>query len=658
MTTGEPAAGARPVPDGRDGALGRPVAVLAAAAGAVYLSWRVTATRADASAWLFWPALTVEVALWFRFVLATWSLWRIRPPATPNPAMGTAEPADPHTDVLITTLNDPVGWLRRTLVGCASLRHVGTVWVLDDGHRPEVAELAAAFGARYHARSEPIDARAGNVNLGLVLAGSSHVLVLRPGDVPMPDAIDHLAPLLDADPSAAVALGGYRSWNRSAIGAEDGTGDDELELRVRRACHDGRSALAWEPGPALVRRVAMLEVDGLQPGTLAPDLHAGIRLQQLGWRVRSCPVTLFEVAGPVNLAATLIARERSSSGHLGLLATRSNPFLARNLPWRVRLAHLEDVAVILGAPMLPLVALLVAAVLVTGWSAIDADPATLVLAAAPWALLAAAARRLLTRGRSRIGDGWRRAVRRSGPDLAAVRRALTGRAGRPRYLPRTGLDTGGAAAVLRMTVPSVSLLLVMGAAIARMTDSAFDLGLLPSLPGAAAFPAVVVGVLGGTSTAQVLGFVARHRQLRADVRLPQTVEASIDGHPAVAVDLTPAGAGLRTTASVGAGDTARITIAVPDVSGVLHRIALPAEVRHDLEGPGGRVVGVRFLPGPAEAEDRLLAYCAVVHPYRSLRGTGASPVDPRSGPRRPEPDPGGPDDAGGPVSGLIAAYEA
>ncbi|MCU0272348.1 MAG: PilZ domain-containing protein [Acidimicrobiales bacterium] len=656
MTTGEPEPRERPVLDGRRGTVGRPVAVLATVAGALYLAWRVTATRTDAAPWLFWPALLVEVALWFRFVLGAWSFWRVRPAGTPNPATGSARSTAPQVDVLITTLNDPVSWLRRTLVACASLRHVGTVWVLDDGRRPEVAELAAAFGARHHARSEPLDARAGNVNLGLVLAGTPHVLLLQPGDVPMPDAIDHLAPLLDGDPSAAVALGAHRSWIRTAVGAEDGTGDDELELRVRRACHDGRGALAWEPGPALVRREALLEVDGLQPGTLAPDLHAGIRLQQLGWRIRSCPVTLFEVAGPVNLAATLIARERSSSGRLGVLATRSNPFLTRNLPWRARLAHLEDVAVILGAPILPVVALLVAGVLVTGRSAVDADPAALVLAAAPWALLAAVTRRLLTRGRSGVGDGWRRAVRRSGPDLAAVTRALTGRVGRPRYLPRTGLDSGGAEAVLRMTVPSVSLLVMMGAAIVRMTDSAFDLGILPSLPGAAALPAIAVGALAGATIAQVLGFVARHRQLRADVRLPQAVDASIDGHPALAVDLTPAGAGLRTTATVEPGDTARVTLAIPDVAGVLHRIALPAEVRNDVEGPDGRVVGVRFLPGPADAEDLLLAYCAVVHPYREVRGSGALPVDPRIGPSRAGDESDRP--AAGSASGLIAASEA
>jgi hypothetical protein len=410
------------------------------------------------------------------------------------------------------------------------------------------------------------------------------------------------------------------------VWSNDGSDDDELELRVRRACLDHRRALGWEPGPALVRRDALLTVDGLQPGTLAPDLHAGIRLQQLSWHVRSCPVTVFETPGRVNLAATLVARERQSSGRLGLLATSENPLVARGLPWRVRIAFLEELSSVVAGLALPVLAIVVALVLLTGRPPLAADPVDHLVRVLPWALTAGIAHHLLARGWSRFPAGWLRAVRRTGPDLAAMGRACTGRAGVPRYLPRSGADTGGARALLTMLVPAVSLLAMMGAAIVRLADTAFDLALLPSLPGSVAAPVAVVAGAAGLAVGQVLGLVARHRQQRDTSRRSQDIEAALDGAAAVAVDLTPTGAGLRTAAAAAVGESTRITLRLPDASGAIHRVTLPAEVRHRQEAPGGTLVGVRFLPGPAEDEDRLLEYCAVVHPYRELRGVDAPPV--------------------------------
>jgi cellulose synthase (UDP-forming) len=72
------------------------------------------------------------------------------------------------TDVLIATYNEPKGVLERTIIGAMDIDHPDLrVWVLDDGARDWVREMAEALGALYLCRVNGKHAKAGNVNNGL-----------------------------------------------------------------------------------------------------------------------------------------------------------------------------------------------------------------------------------------------------------------------------------------------------------------------------------------------------------------------------------------------------------------------------------------------------------------------------------------------------------
>ncbi len=71
-------------------------------------------------------------------------------------------------DAFIATYNESADILERTIVGAKGIDHQDLrVWVLDDGARPWVKELATELGALYVQRIKGKHAKAGNVNNGL-----------------------------------------------------------------------------------------------------------------------------------------------------------------------------------------------------------------------------------------------------------------------------------------------------------------------------------------------------------------------------------------------------------------------------------------------------------------------------------------------------------
>ena len=107
-----------------------------------YIVWRVGWSWHGASRWLWGMLLVAEAyGLWG---LADPDLVLVAAAAAVRPA---ATPVTGSTSY-VCTYDEPEAVLRATLAGCAALTYPHTTWLLDDGRRPEIAELAAHWGAR------------------------------------------------------------------------------------------------------------------------------------------------------------------------------------------------------------------------------------------------------------------------------------------------------------------------------------------------------------------------------------------------------------------------------------------------------------------------------------------------------------------------------
>ncbi|MEL7084311.1 MAG: glycosyltransferase, partial [Cyanobacteria bacterium J06597_1] len=91
----------------------------------------------------------------------------------------------PSVDVLIPTYNEPATILRRTVIGCQAMDYPNKqVYLLDDGKRPEIRQLAQQLGCHYIARPSNIHAKAGNINYALAKTGGELISIFDADFVP------------------------------------------------------------------------------------------------------------------------------------------------------------------------------------------------------------------------------------------------------------------------------------------------------------------------------------------------------------------------------------------------------------------------------------------------------------------------------------------
>lgn len=266
----------------------RVCALVALAVSVGYLAWRAT-TIPGADLWIAVPLYVLELSAVVSLGLFTVSLWDLD-------ALVRAAPVD-ETDlrvaVLIPTYNEPREVLLPTIAAAVALAPAHETWVLDDGDRPWVAQLAATLGADYLAREDRAHAKAGNLNHALEHLDVDVVAVLDADHVAQPDLLRHTLGYFD-DPYVALVqtpqdfynTGSFEHERRGLLRSTARPLYNEQAL-FYRAIEPGKNrwhAAFWCGTNALVRVEALRDVEGVATDSITEDIETTIRLHRRGWR--------------------------------------------------------------------------------------------------------------------------------------------------------------------------------------------------------------------------------------------------------------------------------------------------------------------------------------------------------------------------------------
>lgn len=168
----------------------RTLVILVAVTGIDYVAWRWTSSVQWAVWWIAVPLVLAETYSLVDSLLFGLTMWRLRRRPDPPPA-----PDGLTVDVFITTYNESVELLEATVRAAERISYPHTTWILDDGSRPEVRQLAGSLGVGWLTRSPDWHghnrhAKAGNLNNALLATNGEFVLILDADQIVAPDILD------------------------------------------------------------------------------------------------------------------------------------------------------------------------------------------------------------------------------------------------------------------------------------------------------------------------------------------------------------------------------------------------------------------------------------------------------------------------------------
>ncbi|MCC5858561.1 MAG: glycosyltransferase [Ectothiorhodospiraceae bacterium] len=259
----------------------RGVVVIYVTVALAYVVWRSGTFNPDApvfSALVFGAELFGIITMFLLLHMC----WRLPHRKAPPPGRNLT------VDVFVTTYNEPVDVVRRTLLAAIYMEYPHQTWLLDDGNRPEMQSLAQRLGCRYLARSENIDAKAGNLNNGLANSNGAIVALFDADHAPHTQfLVETLGYFRDRNvafvqtPQEFYNLDSYQ--HRVSARRKNLWTEQSLFFNVVQRGKDYWNAAFFCGSCALLRRRALDNIGGFATGSVTEDLHTSLRLHEKGY---------------------------------------------------------------------------------------------------------------------------------------------------------------------------------------------------------------------------------------------------------------------------------------------------------------------------------------------------------------------------------------
>lgn len=591
----------------------RAAAVTAILVSLAYLVWRALFTIDLAFWWIAIPFLALEVHALVSLCFFAFSLWDIDAGPTADPVETTSA----RIAVLIPTYNEGREILLPAIGAAVALEPEHETWVLDDGGRPEVEQLATELGARYLARSEHSNAKAGNVNNALGAIDADFVAILDADHVAGPDFLRNTLGYFH-DPRVALVQTPQDFFNLASFEHEDSEGplaapnDEPLyheEALFYRAIHPGKNrwgAAFWCGTGAVLRMAALRQVGGVATSTLTEDIHTTIRLHRRGWKTVYHNEVLARGLAASTAEEFQLQRLRWGTGAMQVLRAE-NPItvpglrLAQRIAYAATLLGWFDAWRSLGYLLVPIV------VLFTGAMPIRADPLTFALAFGVTFVIQQAAMQLLSRRHHRFVLALVFGLVRMSPNLRATLCLVW--PGQPRFqVTPKGRQASGqrrisppwllvALAVLSVSTAAWFILTLAGLSPTRYNE--------PMLAYGAGFWLVTNAVLLVVAIARVRSEKYGPEQ-RSSVRFPVALPGRLNGRACMIHEMSISGAQISVAGASVHAIAATGQPHVLDIELGAETLSVKALIRwQQWRRADGTLYGIEFAEGQTYQQARL-----------------------------------------------------
>lgn len=296
-----------------------------------------------------------------------------------------------RVDVFITTYNESVDIVRPTLMAALHMEYPHETWLLDDGNREEMRDLALHFGARYLFRKTNLDAKSGNLNHGLLHATGDFLAIFDADHAPRSDFILKTLGYFK-NPNVAFVqtvqdfynLNSYQHRKKSKKGYI--WTEQSLFFQVIQRGKDYWNAAFFCGTCAIIRRSALDDIGGFATGTITEDLHTSLRLHKRGYQSIYHAESLAFGIAPHTIAPFISQRIRWGQGAMQVWRKEGIVF-SKGLTIPQKLSYLSSVITYFDGWQKAIFYFIPALTLITAWIPINATSASLFLHVGPYLLI-------------------------------------------------------------------------------------------------------------------------------------------------------------------------------------------------------------------------------------------------------------------------------
>ncbi len=314
------------------------VAAITAVVALRYLVWRLTDTVIPVDgpwwevAWI-WFVAACEWAAFFE--VATFLLIMSRA----NRGGDEAARAErelvrsgrfPSVDVFIPTYNEPLEVLEKSIVGAKHIDYPNfRVYVLDDGRRAWLRDFCQAKGVHYVVRRDNNHAKAGNLNNGLAASSGEFIAIFDADFVASRNFLRRTVGLF-ADQTLGIVQTPQHFFNKDPVQmnllvANDWPDEQRLFFDDMAASRDAWGVSFCCGSCSLIRREALVAIDGVPTSSITEDLLTTLAMLRKGFRTRYLNERLSQGLAPESVEAYFVQRARWCQGAIQTLFLPEGP---------------------------------------------------------------------------------------------------------------------------------------------------------------------------------------------------------------------------------------------------------------------------------------------------------------------------------------------
>lgn len=258
--------------------------------GFSYLVWRAFFTI-DYSTHLVWPLalLIAEIYSFVVFAIFAFASINLRHKLPPLSAKDINY--FPSVDIFICTYNESENLLKDTIIGCKNIRYKNKkIYLLDDGNRPAIKQLAADLGVNYITRDSNEGFKAGNINNALKYTDSELVAIFDADHIPVSTFLLELVDYFKDHNTGIVQTPQHfmnpDPFQKNLVVGKPVSNEQDLFFRIIQPGLARWNSAICAGTNFIVRREPLLKVGGLPHNTVTEDMDLGLRMRRLGLMVR------------------------------------------------------------------------------------------------------------------------------------------------------------------------------------------------------------------------------------------------------------------------------------------------------------------------------------------------------------------------------------